>query len=183
MKKLNLGCGNDIRTGWTNLDRVKLPGVDVVHDLNITPLPFPDECFNFILCKDILEHVDLIPLLRELHRILLPGGALSVQVPHFTSKNAYSDPTHVNYFTAQTFKYFSEGHSRSYYFDFSFSAIDVHICFENRLGYVYNRILERLVNSSDKSRNYYEGSPLRVFPATNLKIVLTKASKGAIEKS
>jgi len=32
MKKLNLGCGNDIRQGYINLDVAKLDGVDVVWD-------------------------------------------------------------------------------------------------------------------------------------------------------
>lgn len=38
--KLNLGCGNDIREGWVNLDINKKEGVNVVHDLNEVPLPF-----------------------------------------------------------------------------------------------------------------------------------------------
>lgn len=33
MKRLNLGCGRDIKKGWINLDILKLPGVDVVYDL------------------------------------------------------------------------------------------------------------------------------------------------------
>ena len=37
--KLHLGCGTDIRAGWVNLDCAKLPGVDIVHDLNVLPLP------------------------------------------------------------------------------------------------------------------------------------------------
>ncbi len=32
MKKLNLGCGKDIRKGYINLDLKKLPGVDIVHN-------------------------------------------------------------------------------------------------------------------------------------------------------
>jgi hypothetical protein len=32
-KRLNLGCGRDVRPNWVNLDRVSLPGVDVVHDI------------------------------------------------------------------------------------------------------------------------------------------------------
>ena len=40
MKKLNLGCGNDIRQGYINLDVAELDGVDVVWDVNKLPLPF-----------------------------------------------------------------------------------------------------------------------------------------------
>ena len=33
-ERLNLGCGNDIREGYVNIDSRKLPGVDKVLDLN-----------------------------------------------------------------------------------------------------------------------------------------------------
>ena len=43
MKRLNLGCGKGPLDGWINLDVVRLPGVDVVADLERcaeAPLPF-----------------------------------------------------------------------------------------------------------------------------------------------
>ena len=57
-EKLNLGCGNDIRPDYVNLDVADLEGVDVVHDLDQLPLPFDDESFREILCLDVFEHVD-----------------------------------------------------------------------------------------------------------------------------
>lgn len=74
--KLNLGCGNDIRKGWINLDLYMHDGVDVSHDLNELPLPFDDNSFNVILCKNILEHIIYFPLMSELHRILKKGGKI-----------------------------------------------------------------------------------------------------------
>ena len=56
--KINLGCGANIMKGWINLDCAALAGVDVVHDLNVLPLPFEDECADEILCEDVLEHVE-----------------------------------------------------------------------------------------------------------------------------
>jgi SAM-dependent methyltransferase len=175
MQKLNVGCGKDIREGWVNLDLEPLPGVDFVHDINHLPLPFSDEEFDLISCKDVLEHVDYIPAIRDLHRILKPGGRLIVRVPHFTSKDAYSDPTHRRFFTVQTFFYFMRPHFRSYYFDFHFSRFEtLLIRFDKRSAYFYNYILEPLVNLTEATQNFYEGSPLRVFPATNIDITLVK---------
>ncbi len=57
MSKLNLGCGRDIRDGYTNLDYVEYPGVDVVHNWDNLPLPFSDGHFNHILMLDVLEHI------------------------------------------------------------------------------------------------------------------------------
>jgi SAM-dependent methyltransferase len=172
--RLNLGCGTDIRPGWVNVDCVALPGVDLVRDLNDLPLPFADRSATRIDCKDVLEHLDWIPVLRELHRILEPGGRLTIRVPHFTAKEAWGDPTHRAFFTAQSFRYFVGDHGRNYYFDFSFSSIEIHLDFNRRPGYPWNWLLEPLLNTSLHLLNFYEGSPLRLFPAQTLSIALRK---------
>jgi SAM-dependent methyltransferase len=176
MLKLNLGCGKDIRKDWINLDLVDLPGVDIVHDINNIPLPFDDNIFDEILCSSVLEHVEYVPLLRDLHRILKPGGRLSAIVPHFSSKHAFADPTHIRYFSTETLLFFTKEHPMVYYFDFHFShAEKVFIHFNrDRLGYFYNHFLESFVNLNPRLKDFYEGSFLRVFPATNLEVTLIK---------
>jgi predicted SAM-dependent methyltransferase len=79
--RISLGCGTNILKGWINLDRATLAGVDVVHGLKALPLPFDDESADEILCEDVLEHVNYIPLLKECHRIVLPGGRVRIEVP------------------------------------------------------------------------------------------------------
>ncbi len=45
--------------------------------------PFEDEYFDRIVCIDVLEHLDDDqPFLRELHRVLGPGGLAVVTVPN-----------------------------------------------------------------------------------------------------
>jgi predicted SAM-dependent methyltransferase len=95
---LNVGCGTDIRVDCINLDRSPLPGVDVLHDLAELPFPFPAGRFDRIICQDVLEHLEIVSTMRELHRILMPGGVLEIRVPHFTSFNTYGDPTHLRGF-------------------------------------------------------------------------------------
>ena len=175
--KLNLGCGNDIREGWVNLDIAPLPGVDVVHNLEELPLPFEDEEFDHIRAQDILEHLEYIPLLKEIHRILKPGGTISIRVPHFTSRYNFNDLTHKKMFSSKTTDFFVQGASygRDYYFDFHFSEnVYTRIKFEKGL-YLYNYLIEPLMNISKQTRTVYEGTFLsRLFPAGMMEITLKK---------
>lgn len=125
-QKLNLACGRIPLDGWINLDNKDLPGVDIVYDIEQLPLPFEDGRMDEILCYDILEHLDYIPLLQDLHRILKPGGMITIKVPHFTSRDNHIDPTHRKQFSIRTFDFFVEGsrYERDYYFDFKFSHFD-----------------------------------------------------------
>jgi sarcosine/dimethylglycine N-methyltransferase len=44
----------------------------------IEALPFGDETFDHIWCRDVLNHVDLAQGLRECHRVLRRGGSMLV---------------------------------------------------------------------------------------------------------
>ena len=174
---LNLGCGRDVRPGWVNLDRAALAGVDVVHDLERVPLPFADGQFARICARDVLEHVDYLPVLRELHRVLEPGGTLEIQVPHFTSADNYIDPTHVRRFSIRTFDFFVAGaaDARDYYFDFAFSRISHRRITFLRGPLVWNWVVEPLVNASPSMQKYYELTFLsRLWPAQNIVVTLVK---------
>ncbi|MBM3302016.1 MAG: class I SAM-dependent methyltransferase [Deltaproteobacteria bacterium] len=111
-KLLNLGCGEDIRKSvngyeWINHDLHPREGVDKAWNLEETPLPWPDNFFDLVNASHVLEHIqNLIPLMKELHRILVPSGILTVYVPHFSCRAAIADPTHVRQFTPETFYHF-----------------------------------------------------------------------------
>ncbi len=110
MKKLNLGCGKDVKEGYINLDSTKLPGVDVVHDLNKYPWPFRDNEFDEIYASHILEHLDNLPrAMEEIWRITKPNGRVIIRVPHFSCGVSYRDPTHKILFSYFTFEYFEKG--------------------------------------------------------------------------
>ena len=124
-KKLNLGCGTDIRKGYHNVDIANLPGVDQVVDVTKLPFPFEDDYFTEVICFSILEHVDTSSLMKECYRILAPGGRLEIQVPHFTSSTSYTDPTHLRTFTSRTFDFYVKGNYREYYNPFAFTKTAV----------------------------------------------------------
>lgn len=80
--RLNLGCGDDIRDGYVNVD---LYGkCDVRADLTVFPWPFADSSVEEVMMLDFLEHVPWAKtedILRESWRVLVSGGQLVVQVP------------------------------------------------------------------------------------------------------
>jgi SAM-dependent methyltransferase len=178
-RKLNVGCGHDVKPGWTNLDIAPLDGVDVVHDLEEVPLPFADGSFDHIECIDILEHVrELTDVMRELHRILAPGGRLHIEGPHFTSHTWPTDPTHRRAFGINTFEFFSNEslHGRGYYFDFSFSSVGLRRIGFQRVWFLpWNPLVEWLVNRNRKMQGFYEASFLaRLFPAHKVEVDLVR---------
>jgi predicted SAM-dependent methyltransferase len=94
-ERLNLGSGRAYDAAWTNLDVTPDTGPDVVHDLNVRPWPFDDDRFAEVKAIDVIEHLDdAFAALVELHRVCRSGATLKIVVPHFSSANAYTDPTH-----------------------------------------------------------------------------------------
>jgi SAM-dependent methyltransferase len=54
---------------------------DVDLRLNIEAIDQPDASWDLIICSHVLEHVDHRKALKELHRILAPGGVLLALFP------------------------------------------------------------------------------------------------------
>lgn len=104
---LNLGCGMKPVVGAVNVDAVKLPHVDVVHDLNVVPYPFETDAFEIIYMTDVLEHLlDVVPTMAECHRILIPGGVLRIRTTCWDTRQSYTDPTHKHWFNEESFDFF-----------------------------------------------------------------------------
>ena len=95
--KVHLGCGEDIRSGWLNVDmyadrvareRAAAAGRDtalVTHDLR-RGLDLPARSCSLIYSSHLLEHLELREarrLLRDCHRALVPGGVFRAAVPDF----------------------------------------------------------------------------------------------------
>ncbi len=105
MKILDVGCGPHAKKeGSIGLDKRPAPHVDVVHDLDVYPYPFPDDEFDWIEMSHIIEHV-LRPLnmMNEVHRIAKHGATVRIITPHYSSQLSYGDFEHLHHLGYITF--------------------------------------------------------------------------------
>jgi predicted SAM-dependent methyltransferase len=124
MIKLNLGCGDQYLEGYVNCDILETVKVDEKFDLTNFPYPFEDNYADEILLDNVLEHLpDIVATMRELHRVLKPGGVVKIFVPYGKADRAIQDPTHVHFFTEKSMNYFTDGYHFSYYTTFRFRKI------------------------------------------------------------
>ena len=58
-----------------------------VCNVEVDSLPFPDDCFDAVVCCQVLEHFthSHLPAMREIHRVLRHGGIVEVDVPNAVS--------------------------------------------------------------------------------------------------
>ena len=105
MKILDLGCGpKSKKAGSIGLDKRPAPHVDVVHDLNAYPYPFPDNEFAWIEMSHIIEHIDRpLNLMNEVYRIAKHGATVRIITPHYSSQLSYGDLEHFHHFGYITF--------------------------------------------------------------------------------
>ena len=159
------------------MDVVSLPGVNVVHDMNIAPWPFADNTFDEFVFDDVLEHSkNFLGILAEVYRVAKQGATVKISLPHFSSDNMYSDPTHTIFFSSRSFNYFDKSlaYKHSFYLkEVNFKVMKCHISFREYFTYGkrpwFNPLkwvgLEYIVN---KYKRIYEKLFCWILPASEL---------------
>lgn len=100
--KLNLGCGIYVKKGWINVDKYLTEkglkskkgeyknstfekGAKFVQ-ADVAKMPFPDNYADLAEAHELLEHlalIEVIPAMKEIYRVLKPGGKFIAHCPSF----------------------------------------------------------------------------------------------------
>lgn len=86
--RLHLGCGPNIWEGWINVEgeyAANQPGV-VLYDITSNSYPIPNNSVDEIFTSHVIEHLmpsSVLPMFKEWHRILKPGGFAATEWPDF----------------------------------------------------------------------------------------------------
>ena len=104
---LDVGCGINKLPGAIGIDRNPRTRADVLCDLDHFPYPFRDSSFDRLQAVHVIEHLsDVIRAMEEFHRLVRPGGAVSLVTPHYTDFSSFCDPTHRWHLNSFSFRYF-----------------------------------------------------------------------------
>lgn len=98
-KVLNIGCGKCVykAPNVVNVDIEPFDGINLVHDLSKPPLPFADNSFELVIANHCIEHIpNWFECLKDLARILAPGGMLEIWIPPISSDTAFAYRDHIN---------------------------------------------------------------------------------------
>ena len=83
IRRLHWGCGPVRPGGWINADIKEGPGIDISCNI-LDGLPLDSDSIDYISSQHALQELkilDVVDALRELHRVLKPGGVLRLCLP------------------------------------------------------------------------------------------------------
>lgn len=111
-KCIDLGGRFNKPEGYLSVD---LKDADINCDLNSERWPFEDSSVGIVRASDALEHLrDPINTMKEIHRILIPGGYFFSLTPSVSGAGAWMDPTHTSFWHKNSFWYYSKASSAKY---------------------------------------------------------------------
>jgi SAM-dependent methyltransferase len=144
-KSLDLGCGPNPKN-YFNAEI--LYGIDIRNDIELNiikadlvlePIPFEESFFDYVTAHDFIEHIPriiyttqrsypFVNLMSEIWRVLKVNGKFLSFTPAYPNPAAFTDPTHVNIITEQTYNYFDAKNNwaKMYGFKGAFIIVDQH---------------------------------------------------------
>ena len=179
---VELGCGQKKKDGRIGVDKVDLPNVDIVADIEEGLGFLPDNSVDEIHCRSILEHIENFKnLMAEIVRVLKKDGKACVFVPHFSNPYYYSDHTHKRFFGLYTFYYFVERERQlkrkvpNFYSDIRIEIISQRLVFRSPFWFrrQIKKLLGYLFNCHRCMQEFYEENLCYILPCYGIELVFT----------
>jgi predicted SAM-dependent methyltransferase len=83
VRKLHVGCGRNLLSGWLNADAMPLSRKTLLMDAT-RPFCFEDDTFDYIFCEHMIEHISYqhgLNMLAECRRVLKTSGKIRISTP------------------------------------------------------------------------------------------------------
>jgi len=167
------------------VDMVDLPEADIVTNFEEGFSFLPDSSIDRIYSSHVLEHMpDLGLMMREINRVLKPGGICEIIVPHFSNPYFYSDYTHKSFWGLYTICYFSKSQyfkrsTPTFYSDLDFNIKKIDLRFYSPFFFrkVIKKIFGLCFNSCKYMQEFYEEIFSPTFPCHEMHIEIEKKPK------
>lgn len=181
---LELGCGPRKTPGRIGIDRIDLPGVDIVADIDKGLGFLPDASVDAIYSESFFEHVnDLEGLVREVARVLKPGGYNWLFVPHFSNPHYYSDYTHKSFFGLYTLRYFCADEDQlrrkvpNFYSDVRIRVVSQRLIFFSSFTLLrwFKKVFQKVINSNTWLQEFYEENLCYIIPCYGMELRFERA--------
>jgi predicted SAM-dependent methyltransferase len=182
---VELGCGQKKEPGRISVDKVNLPNVDIVTDIE-QGLPFlPDKSVDQIYSRSVFEHIEnLEGLMAEIVRVLKKNGTAHIFVPHFSNPHYYSDYTHKRFFGLYTFYYFVDSKRQlrrkvpDFYTNVRIRILAQRLKFRSSFKIInpVKKLFGWIINLNKLMQEYYEENLCYLFPCHGIEIVFTPDS-------
>lgn len=179
---VEIGCGPQKKKGRIGIDKIDLPNVDIVADLEQGLAFLPDNSVDEIHCRSVLEHIENFEnLIRDIVRVLKNTGRAHIFVPHFSNPYYYSDYTHKRHFGLYSFYYFVDKELQlkrkvpGFYTDIRINIISQRLVFKSPfwLRRKIKKLFGMLFNCHRFLQEFYEENLCYICPCHGIEIVFT----------
>ena len=150
---LDLGCGQNKYAGAVGVDISPDSAADHIVDLVVEPLPFGDNTFDGARSVHSIEHIPfwmydgdtlrrpMVDFLKEVYRVLKPGGEFYILTLAYPDSRCFQDPDHKSVWTLDTIRHFVGGRGEVH--DANDKRIGLHVPFQlTHLGFNPDKLLE-----------------------------------------
>ncbi len=179
---VELGCGQKKKPGRIGVDKLDLPNVDIVADIENGLAFLPDDSVDEIHCRSVFEHIENFEsLMREIVRVLKDNGKAHLSVPHFSNPYYYSDYTHRRFFGLYTFYYFVDAEHQlrrkvpNFYTNVRINIVSQRLVFKS--PFWFSRKIKKLLgfvfNCHRSLQEFYEQHLCYIFPCYGIEMVFT----------